>query len=118
MFIPPGKVSEITRFNATSTVYLEKQHVCIKSDIVEIIFGAEEVVLMYYADTILTAAPVSNQEFKHLYKAEQQILKSKNLSGDKAIAIHGLLMDNDRDITDRNLNFEVDIVNKIITIKI
>lgn len=116
--MPKGNLG-INRFNATSKVYLERQHICIKRDIAEVIFGADEAAYLAFAkDNILMAAPISNKEFKSISKAEQQMLKSKNLAGDKAIAIHGLLVDNEIDATDRDLSFEADGVRKVLTVKI
>jgi len=111
--------SEINRFNATGKVYLERQHICIKRDIAEAVFGAEEAVcLAFPKDNVLMIAPISNREFKSLYRAEQQMLKSKNMAGDKAIAVHGFLADNERDVADRDLSFEADDARRILTVKI
>lgn len=60
--------------------------------------------------------PVSSQWFVKMYKPTQFLLKSRNLKGDKTLAIREILIDNDLDTTDRELDFE--IIDKTNLIKV
>src|SRR5664279_134848 len=103
--IPGGK-----SFMAYSDVYLEASHICIKKNIAEKIFGPENVVLsvFYTKDNTFMAAPASEELFKTIHKASQQMLKVKNTAGDKSISIQELLLDNDIEENDRNLKFVIE----------
>ena len=61
--------------------------------------------------------PVSSQWFLKLYeKPTQFLLKSRNLKGDKTLAIREILIDNDLDMTDKDLKFEIIEKTKLIKI--
>ena len=107
-------------FSATSEVYAESEHICIKKGIAEKIFGAETVVLsVFYAkDNSFMVAPASEELFRTIHKASQQMLKSKNLAGDKSISIQELLLDNDIDGNDRNLEFTTEEALHILKVKL
>ena len=107
-------------FIATSDVYLETAHICIKKNIAEKIFGAETVVLtVFYAkDNTFMVSPASEELFRTIHKANQQMLKSKNAAGDKSISIQELTLDNDIDENDRNLEFVFEEALHILKIKL
>ena len=60
--------------------------------------------------------PVSSQWFVKMHEPTQFLLKSRNLKGDRTLAIREILIDNDLDTTDRDLEYE--IVEKTNLIKI
>lgn len=99
----PGSKS----FAASSDVYLEASHICIKKNIVDKIFGDDAVVLSVYydKDNSFMVAPASEELFRTIHKASQQMLKMKNANGDKSISIQELILDNDIDETNRDLQF-------------
>jgi hypothetical protein len=118
MYLPKETIPGAKSFAATSDVYLEAQHICIKKDIAEKVFGSETVVLsIYYAkDNTFMVAPASEDLFKSIHKATQQMLKSKNLAGDKSISIQELILDNDLDEQNRDLTFIVEEALHILKI--
>ena len=64
----------------------------------------------------LLITPVSSQWFVKMYEPTQFLLKSRNLKGDRTLAIREILIDNDLDMTDRVLEYE--IVEKTNLIKV
>lgn len=112
----PGNKS----FFADSDVYMEAAHICIKKNIAESIFGVETVVLsVFYAkDNSFLVAPASEALFRTIHKASQQMLKSKNLAGDKSISVQEVLLDNDIDEKDRNLEFTIEKALHILKVKL
>ncbi|WP_286812359.1 MULTISPECIES: hypothetical protein [unclassified Maribacter] len=60
--------------------------------------------------------PVSSQWFVKMHEPTQFLLKSRNLKGDRTLAIREILIDNDLDTSDRVLHYEV--VEKTNLIKI
>ncbi len=107
-------------FTADSDVYLEATHICIKKNIAEKIFGSETVVLsvFYTKDNNFMVAPASEDLFRTIHKASQQMLKSKNAAGDKSISIQEVLLDNDVDENDRNLEFVIEEALHILKVKL
>ena len=55
---------------------------------------------------------------KKLHKAKQHMLKDRNLKGDKSIALHELLIDNEIDSTDRDLVYDFQPGLGILNIKL
>ncbi len=113
----PGK----KLFVAESDVYLEAEHICIKKYTVEKVFGSDSVVLsvFYDKDNTFMAAPASEELFKTIHKANQQMLKIKNSAGDKSISIQELLLDNENvEGHDRNLEFVVEEALHILKVKL
>jgi hypothetical protein len=107
MFIPRNIIPLQNTFAATSDVYLEDGHVCIKKNIAEKIFEQNFSVFCKYYPTekIFLVAPVSEELFKQIHKASQQMLKSKNALGNKSISLQEILIDNDIAGNNRNLQF-------------
>jgi hypothetical protein len=118
MYLPNGTIPGVKPFAATSGVYLEAQHICIKREIADKVFGLETVALsIYYAkDNTFMVAPASEDLFKSIHKATQQMLKSKNLAGDKSISIQELILDNDIDENNRDLAFIIEEALHILKI--
>ena len=63
-------------------------------------------------------ASTSDKDFKSLHKAKQYMLKDKSVNGDKSIALHELIIDNEIDSSDRELEFEVQAELKILNVKL
>jgi hypothetical protein len=120
MHLPKETIPGARSFNASSNVYLEAGHICIKKNIAETVFGLETVVLsvFYPKDNSFLVAPAGEELFKNLHKANQQMLKSKNAAGDKSISIQELLLDNDIEETDRNLEFVIEEALHILKVKL
>jgi hypothetical protein len=107
-------------FAANSDVYLEAGHICLKKNIVEKIFGQGTVVLsVFYAkENTFMVSPASEELFKTIHKANQQMLKMKNANGDKSISIQELLLDNDIDENNRDMEFVVEEELHILKVKL
>ena len=122
MFIPPNRLKD--NFEPTQEengqVRLKSSHLLIGRELASIIFGNElNVNVIYYADRrTLMIAPQSEELFKKLHKAKQHMLKDRNAKGDKTIALHELLIDNEISNTDRNLEFECQKELKILNVKL
>ena len=122
MFIPPNRLKD--SFDPTpnigSKVRLKSSHLLIDHEVASEIFGSDlNAHIVYYSDrlTLLVAAK-SDELFKKLHKAKQHMLKGRNLKGDKTIALHELLIDNEIDDTDRDLAFEFQPGLGILNIKL
>ena len=120
MQLPKETIPGSKPFAATSDVYLEAAHICIRKSIAEKIFGTDAVVLtVFYAkDNTFMAAPAGEELFKTIHKASQQMLKMKNTFGDRSISVMELLLDNDIDETDRNLEFITEEALHIVKVKL
>ena len=119
MFIPKATNINLKSFKAESDVYLEAQHIIIKKNIAEKIFGNDTVVLstFYINDKIFLIAPASEELFRKIHKGSQQMLKNKNAFGDKSISVQELLLDNDIDNNDRNLEFTLETSLHILKVQ-
>lgn len=120
MHLPKETVAGKKSFDADSEVYLEGGHICVKRDTAEKIFGADNVVLsVFYAkDNSFLVAPASEDLFRRLHKANQQMLKTKNNDGDKSISIQELLLDHDINENDRNLEFKMEEAMHLLKVKL
>lgn len=120
MYLPKETIPGAKAFMADSYVYLEAGHICIKKNIVEKIFGTETVVLsVFYAkDKSFMVAPASEELFRTIHKANQQMLKMKNATGDRSISIQELLLDNELDETNRDLEFDLEETLRILKVKL
>lgn len=99
-------------------VALQSSHIFLKSKLVERIFKTITYAYVTYIkqqDTLLIT-PVTSLWFVKMYEPTQFLLKTRNLKGDKTLAIREILIDNDLDTTDRMLDFEV--IDKTNLIKI
>ena len=111
MFIPPpsyiSKLKEKEQLKGM--LQLNSSHLHISHEIAEKIFPGEKSVFMVYypKKQSLMIAPISDELFKNLHKAGQHMLKDRNLKGDKTIALHEILIDNQLDETDRELEYEL-----------
>ena len=99
-------------------VILKSSHVYLNAALVERIFQSIHYAYVTYVaeQKQLLITPVSSQWFVKMHKPTQFLLKSRNLKGDRTLAIREILIDNDIDTTDRILEYE--IVEKTNLIKI
>lgn len=88
-------------------VKLRTQHLWISGDIASGAFGdAPQVYTVYYPQQkALLLAPMDDEIFPTIHKGGLQMLKNRNLEGDKTISLQEIIIDNDIDDTDRDLVF-------------
>ncbi len=122
MFIPPNRLKD--RFESTpdvgSKVRLKSSHLLIDHEVAQEVFGNDlNAHVVYYPNKrTLMVAPKSDELFKTLHKANQHMLKDRNLKGDKTVALHELLIDNEIDDTDRDLTYDLQPGLGILNVKL
>ena len=122
MFIPPNQLKD--NFDPTkksiSKIQLRSSHLLIDHDLAADVFGKDQNVhVVYYPNKrMLLLAPKSDEIFKKLHKANQHMLKARNSKGDKSIALHELLIDEEIDNTDRALAYELQAGLGILNVKL
>ncbi len=109
MFIPiQSKIANYqNKMESVSDVYLEAGHIIIKNLLAQKIFGEETVVLSIYynKENSFMVAPASEEFFRKMHKANQQMLKLKNANGDRSLPVQDILLDNNLNENDRDLKF-------------
>jgi len=100
------------------SVTLRSSHVTLNAALVQRVFDSINYAYVTYVaeQKKILITPVSSQWFVKIYKPTQFLLKSRNLKGDRTLAIREILIDHDLDTADRVLKFE--IVEKTNLIKI
>jgi hypothetical protein len=103
-----------------SKVKLKTSHLYIESDLATAAFGeiAQVYVVYYKTKNSLLLAPMNDEFFPKLHKAGLIMLKSRNLQGDKTIAMHEILIDNDLDDANRDLEYQYTEGVKLLNVKI
>lgn len=103
-----------------SAIKLKTQHLYIDADIAQKALGdTVQVYTVYYPQKqSLLLAPMNDEFFPKLHKAHLQMMKTRNLKGDKTISIQEILIDNDIDDTDRDLEYELTEGIHLLNIKI
>ncbi len=101
-------------------ILLKSSHIYLENDLVEIIFeNIHYAYIKYLKDqNRLLITPVSSQWFIKMYEPTQFLLKSRNLKGDKTLAIREILIDNDIMTDDRELKFEIIEKTKLIKVSL
>ncbi|MEM7485883.1 MAG: hypothetical protein AAF348_11810 [Bacteroidota bacterium] len=101
-------------------VSLKSSHIYLDSALVERIFGEIHYAYVTYVKEQhkILMTPVSSQWFVKIYKPTQFLLKSRNLKGDKTVAIREILIDNDLDTKDRELDYEIIEKTQLIKVSI
>tara|TARA_R110001606_G_scaffold375138_1_gene533297 strand:- start:449 stop:769 length:321 start_codon:yes stop_codon:yes gene_type:complete len=102
----------------STKITLKTSHIYLDNELIEPIFGKIHYAYVTYVEEQgkILITPVSSQWFVKMYKPTQFLLKSRNLKGDKTLAIREILIDNNLDITDRDLEYE--IIEKTNLIKV
>ncbi|MEQ9165804.1 MAG: hypothetical protein RLO12_06085 [Fulvivirga sp.] len=90
-------------------VTLKSSHLCLEKELVTTIFKAISYAYVTYRkeQKQLLVTPVSSIWFTKMYEPTQFLLKEKNLKGDRSLAIREILIDNELDMVDRALDYEV-----------
>lgn len=103
-----------------SKITLKSSHIYLENDLVDQIFENIHYAYVKYLteQKRLLITPVSSQWFVKMYEPTQFLLKSRNLKGDRTLAIREILIDNDLEIIDRDLEFEIIEKTRLIKIKI
>ena len=88
-------------------IKLRTQHLWISGDIAGTVFGdLDKVYTVYYPQLhALLLAPMDDEIFPTIHKGDLQMLKTRNLEGDKTISLQEIIIDNDLDDSDRDLVF-------------
>jgi hypothetical protein len=122
MFIPPDRLKNNFESppDEAGNVRLKSSHLIINHKVASEAFGRDlNIYVVYYPDRrTLMIAPVSDEIFKNLHKAAQHMLKNRNLKGDKTIALHEILIDNQVNETDRDLEYELQPGLGILNVKL
>jgi len=95
-------------------------HIYLEADLVRSVFKDESHAFVKYLEDQkqLLITPVSSKWFVKMYGPAQFLMKSRNLKGDKTLALHEIFIDNDLDGTERQLDFEYIERTKLIKIKL
>jgi hypothetical protein len=102
-----------------SKITLKSSHIYLESDLIENVFGNINFAYVTYVEDQkrILITPVSSQWFVKMFKPTQFLLKSRNLKGDRTLAVREIFIDNDLDTTNRDLEYEVIEKTKLIKIK-
>jgi len=86
-------------------IKLRTQHLWISGDIAGTVFGElDKVYTVYYPQLhALLLAPMDDEIFPTIHKGDLQMLKTRNLEGDKTISLQEIIIDHDLDDSDRDL---------------
>lgn len=101
-------------------ITLKTSHIYLDSEIVKTFFEDVNFAFIVYNEEqkSILISPVTSVWFKKMYKPAQFILKSRNLKGDKTLAIREILIDNDLDDSDRELKADYILKTKLIKVAI
>jgi hypothetical protein len=85
---------------------LKTQHLWISADLAAALGNPSQVHVVYYpAQRSLLLAPQDDDIFPTLHKTALQMLKMRNLQGDRTISLQEIIIDHEIDDTDRDLAF-------------
>ncbi len=89
-------------------IALQSSHIFLNASLANRVFEKIQYAYVTYLreQQRLLITPVSSQWFVKMYEPTQFLLKSRNLEGDKTLAIREILIDNDLDFQDRQLEYE------------
>lgn len=101
------------------TILLKNGHLILPVHLVETVLEGElQINWVYYPERrSLLFAGKSRHFFEKMHKTMWQTLKNKNVVGDKAFFIRGILIDNNLDDTDRELSYEIKTTG-IVTVEL
>ena len=112
MFIPPKHIKDQLKPVAQDDqkVCLSSSHIHIGRDIVNTLFpGTQAVYVAFYPENkSLMICSVKDELFKSLHKANQKMLKTRTRTGNKSIAIHEIIIDNQIDGANRDLEYHIE----------
>ena len=102
------------------SIAIKSSHLFIPSSIARQVFGEEQHAYLAYQverKTLLVAA-ASQQWFSKMHQSSQHLLKTRNLYGDKTIALHEILIDHAIDSQDRSLQYALQDNSRILKISL
>lgn len=121
MFIPSKHIKNFQKTEKVGAkIRLQGTHLLIDHEIADSVFGNDNnAYVVYYPErkTLMLAA-VSDELFKKLHKASQQMLKDRNLKGDKSLAVGEVLIDNQLDESDRDLVYKIEATLGVLSVKL
>lgn len=102
----------------SAKIRLKSSHIYLDHELIEPIFGNIHYAYVTYVKEQgkILITPVSSQWFVKMFEPTQFLLKSRNLKGDKTLAVREILIDNDLDANDRDLEFELVEKTKLIKV--
>lgn len=103
-----------------SQVKLKTQHLYLEASLAAAVFGdTVQVHTVYYPQQkSLLLAPKEDELFTKIHKTALQMLKTRNLQGDKSISLQELIIDHELDDTDRDLEFSHQEGIQLLQVKI
>ncbi len=121
MFLVPSDYkndSDKIKLTDEQPVCLRSSHLILSKKIVESVFQNDKTVyLIYYPQKrVLMAAPYFNDLFRKIHKAKQYMLKEVSNNREAAIPLHGILLDNEIDKTDRYLDHKCESKINILSV--
>ncbi len=102
----------------STKVTLKSSHIYLESKVIKEFFEGTNVAFAVYIkeQKSILITPVTSAWFKKMYNPAQYILKARNINGDKTLAIGNIIIDNDLDVTDRELDAEFIEKTKLIKV--
>jgi len=122
MFIPPRDV--IDQFknqeNNEEGAKIQSMHLVISKNIADELFKDVQSVYVNYISDVkkIFVVPSDDLVFKKMHDPLQLLLKDKNISGEKSIALHELIIDHELDDTDRIVNLEIRLSKRMLVIQL
>jgi hypothetical protein len=89
---------------------LKNCHLLLNAELISHAFpGEQQVRIVYYAERrALLVAPKSDIFFEKMHQTSWLVLKDRNPRGDKSLAVRDVLLDNDLDLDDREVPYELE----------
>ncbi len=98
-------------------IALKSAHIHMDAGLAKLFGTCDNAYVAYHRETgRLLVSPDTSQWFRKMYGPSRFLLKESNTKGDKSLGIREILIDNDLDMTDRPLDYE--ILTKTSLIKI
>jgi hypothetical protein len=120
MFIPPKKyIDQLASQPAVSgNVRLQNSYLILDREVAALIFEeTANVYVSYRADVQkLFVVPSHDEVFRKMHNPALLMLKDKTSQGDKSIALHEILLDNDLNAQDRSLDYEIRETRKMLVV--
>ena len=99
-----------------SEIRLQSSHIFLENQLVSDLFENSTYALVAYSGKQLLVTPSSSLWFTKMHPSTLLLLKTKNINGDKTMAVHPILIEHDIKTCDRDLEYE--IIRKTRLIKI
>ncbi|MEM7371468.1 MAG: hypothetical protein AAF587_22830 [Bacteroidota bacterium] len=119
MIIPPKHLAhQFGKSNSGEGVYLKSNHLCFGQEVVEQVFQDQlnAYMAVYPEKGYLILSSISHPFFKKLHDASQHMLKMRNSSAERSIALHELLIDHDLNLAEGPLKYEIKQSSNILKV--